>query len=201
MTAEAVAEECPNCGAPLRIEADGTCHWCHAQVWLTAPRPAPDRGIVRAVAREQQMNLCHADSSLPRPAFPLLSGLWMLSFDPVVQDFFDQPGLLETARLMTGAVQAAGERVRDAGPSDDMLPGEKSYTPEDWWAFDLGFDLMAMLVGLPGLAGDHRALARETVKDHDDLWRHHAEHELKKAGDGPAAMRQLRVFVPHRAGK
>jgi hypothetical protein len=27
--AESPTERCPNCGAPIRLDPDGTCHWCH----------------------------------------------------------------------------------------------------------------------------------------------------------------------------
>jgi hypothetical protein len=112
-----------------------------------------------------------------------------------------EPGLRQKIRQVSAAVGAAGVRVRDAG----LLKGSfdenlRVYTPEEIWTFDLAIDVIALLGTLDGLPGGTRASIADTLRllsqsTHTHTWK----KDLKNAGQGPEAFRELRAQVPRRA--
>jgi len=190
---------CANCGAPLELDEAGACRWCHAH--FRTERPA-----VLAFGYDDDDGLVPEDtddcmSSAPF-LFLTLSTLGpLLSTEPVVQQHMRrQPRLLAQIRALSTAVSAAGVRVRDAGLlKDDFDDNLAVYTPEEIATFDLAFDVIAMIGALDGLPSQARAKAASDLRSLDGNARHHAwKHAMKKAGDGPAAFRELRATVPHR---
>lgn len=185
MTDEPTVDVCPNCGAPLELNASGHCHYCGAHVNLPAP-----------VSDADTTELLSDDGlGLPLPAFPLLSGLWMLSKDAAAGRVLGRPGFIEPARRLTGAVKAAGERAADAGLRDIAID-PKAYTPEELWSFHLARDLLAELAAVDGVDRDSARLARQTVADTDDSWGHAFKKAEKKLGAEPESLRDLRAKIP-----
>ena len=45
-TSGTVAGVCTNCGAPLDIDEDGKCRWCHATLRVKPRSPVPTRRVV-----------------------------------------------------------------------------------------------------------------------------------------------------------
>jgi hypothetical protein len=122
----------------------------------------------------------------------------LLSFEIAVQDYVRNEGLYEAIRALNAAVSRAGVRVRDSGLlkssfSDDLTP----YTPEEVWTFNLAVDVVVMLGRLDGLTPSNRASAIQTVQSLDaTVATHRWRKEVKKAGAGPQAFRELRARVP-----
>jgi hypothetical protein len=208
MTETAIVEHCPNCGAPLELDEQGNCHWCHQHVTVMADgeqraldglTPEQVESIAK-VDRHDELNLPDGDVYLPLPAFPLLACFNTSAYDRAVQGFLAAPGRIDSIRALAVAVQTAGQRLQDANVADDdvVQRGEKIYTPDELWTFDLFVDLLAWLESIGGIERDTRTSLRETVSLHDDLWRARSRKPLKKAGDGPEAFRALREAVPHR---
>jgi hypothetical protein len=112
-----------------------------------------------------------------------------------------EPGLRQKIRQVAAAVGAAGVRVRDAGLLKDSFDENlRVYTPEEIWTFDLAIDVIALLGTLDGLPGGTRASIADTLRllsqsTHSHTWK----KDLKNAGQGPAAFRELRAQVPRRA--
>jgi hypothetical protein len=65
------------------------------------------------------------------------------------------------------------------------------------WAFDLSADVLVWLTGLDGVDSDMRGSVRRELGR--SFWTDGFRKPLKKAGDGPANLRQLRALVPRRA--
>jgi hypothetical protein len=193
-----VLDVCPNCGAPLDLDEGGKCRWCRAHVRTKLPWSG-------GVTREHQTGLVPGavdDQSVAPFIYLTLGTLGAgLSRERAVQACLSaEPGLREKIRQLSTEVGAAGVRVRDSG----LLKGGFDenlgvYTPEEIWAFDLAFDVIAMFGALDGLPGGTRASTAESLrlldrKAHGHTWK----KDLKKAGDGPQALRELRARVPHR---
>jgi hypothetical protein len=112
-----------------------------------------------------------------------------------------EPGLRQKIRQVSTAVGAAGVRVRDAGLLKDSFDQNlRVYTPEEIWTFDLAIDVIAMLGTLDGLPGGTRASIVDTLhllsqSAHSHTWK----KDVKNAGQGPEAFRELRAQVPRRA--
>jgi hypothetical protein len=198
-----VAEACPNCGAPLELDAAGACRWCQARI--RAPRAAsPAASILDPVSLVPE----DADDCWTSAPFLALaiSTLTMLSTQPAVAQYLDgEPRLVQQVRGLSTAVSAAGVRVRDAGLLKDSFDGNLAvYTPGEIATFDLAFDVIAMIGALDGLSGQTRAMVASNLQSLDWYAQHHAwKKGLKKAGDAghsqlPAALHELRAQVPHR---
>jgi hypothetical protein len=122
-----------------------------------------------------------------------------LSAEPAVRQYVrNEPGLYPIIRDLGAAVGAAGIRARDGGllknSFDDNL---KLYTPEEIWNFDLAIDVIAVLAAVEGLSKSTLFRATQALRDLDRTARGHTwKKELKRAGEGPAAFRELRARVP-----
>jgi hypothetical protein len=130
-----------------------------------------------------------------------LSSLGLLSAQPEVKEYMNgEPGLLRQIRALSTMVSTAGVRVRDAGLLKDSFDTNlEVYTAEEIWTFDLAFDVIALIGALGGLTGKIRAMTASNVRSLD--WyaeRHTWKKAMKKAGEGPAALREFRAAVPHR---
>jgi hypothetical protein len=189
---------CPNCGAPLELDEDGKCRWCRAHVRTKLPWSSP-------FAHDDKASLVpgNVDDQSVAPFIYLT----LATLGPgVTREHAEQAclsaeaGLREKIRLLSTAVGAAGVRVRDAG----LLKGNFDenlgvHTPEEIWTFDLAFDVIAMLGALDGLAGGTHASIANSLRMLDRNARGRKwKKDLKKAGQGPAALRELRARVPHR---
>ena len=88
----------------------------------------------------------------------------------------------------------------DAGLLKDSFDESlQVYAPEEIWAFDLAFDVIAMLSAIEGLRGGTRASLVDSLRSLDrTAGLHTFKKDLKKAGSGPEALRDLRSRVPHR---
>jgi hypothetical protein len=125
----------------------------------------------------------------------------LLTYEHAVQEHLSgQPGLRQEIRRLSTAVGAAGVRVRDAGLLKDSFDENlRVYTPEEIWTFDLAFDVIAMFGALDSLSGGTRASIADSLRllGHN-MHAHTWKKELKKAGQGPEAFRELRARVPSR---
>jgi hypothetical protein len=189
------ADVCANCGAPLELDINGRCRWCHAHV--TAGRPAQrhfydaDTGLVPDGVDE-----CWGSAPF---IYLAMAGLNMLGTVATVQDYLaERPGVLAVIRELSTAVSAAGVRVRDDGIiANDHDFRHDIYTPEEIWTFDLAFDVIAMLGTLETVDGKTRALVVSDMRELDDeVTSHSWKKQLGKAGDGPAQFREMRAVVP-----
>jgi hypothetical protein len=203
-----VIEHCPNCGAPLDLVA-GSCRWCGQHVTMPAPAPRVDDDGDEDEDEDDVADEIHdrigvgdVDTGLPVPVSWILSTLSWLTYDPAVQAFLERdPDLLELARRHTAAVTAAGERLRDAGVDDDEISRERIgsvYSADEMWTLDLGTDLIAWLAAVDGIDEDMQTGAGSGIWGNDAVWKDEYAKPLKKAGDGPAGLRELRARVPRR---
>jgi hypothetical protein len=129
-----------------------------------------------------------------------MSSLILLGLQPAVRDrMHREPGLLGQVQALSRAVSAAGVRVRDAGLLKDMFDSNlEVYAPEEIWAFDLAFDVIALLGALDGLTREVRANMVSNLQSLDlysqkDAW----QDAMRKAGD-PVAWHELRARIPRR---
>jgi hypothetical protein len=196
-----VVEVCANCGAPLDIDETNACRWCHAKVRF---RPAAASAAIFRTGDDVRLVPEDTDDcSTSAPFLGLaLSSLGLLSVQPPMKEYLHrEPWLLGQVRALSAAVSAAGVRVRDEGLIKDSFDTSLAvYTPEEIWTFDLAFDVIAQLGTLDGLTGQTRAMIASNVRDLN--WysdKHTWKKDLKKAGEGPAAFRELRARTPHRA--
>jgi hypothetical protein len=207
---EPVIERCPNCGAPLDLVA-GSCRWCGEHVTMRAAPPRADADNEDDEEEDEddvadevhdRLGVGGDDTGLPVPTSWILSTLSWLAYDPAVQAFLErQPDLLELVRRHTAAVTAAGERVRDAGLDDDDIGRERIggvYSADEMWTLDLGTDLIAWLAAVDGIDADMQAGAGSGIWGNDIGWKDDYTKPLKKAGDGPVGLRELRAMVPRR---
>ena len=200
-TSGTVAGVCTNCGAPLQLDADGRCRWCHATLRVAPRSPAPTRRVIFFGDDTALVPSGVDDCSTSAPFLYLTIGTFdaVLSSEPVVQEYIGRhAGLHQKIRELTTAVSQAGGRVRDAGLlKDDFDDNLKVYTPEEIWTFDLAIDIIAMYSILDGLPGDSRARLASNLRSLDQSVTEHTwKKELKKAGDGPATFDELRASVP-----
>jgi hypothetical protein len=188
----AVADFCANCGAPLELDINGQCRWCHAHVKASQPQHFYDDDIDLV---PPGVDDCW--SSAPFLSLTL-SALNMLGSRAVIRDYVNaRPGLLASIRELSVAVSTAGVRVRDSGALQNDYDSRLSiYTPEEIWTFDLAFDLIAML-GTLEQDSETRALVASDLRSLDEEVTERAwKKQLGKAGDGPAQFRELRSVVP-----
>jgi hypothetical protein len=213
VTQTPIEQHCPYCGAPLELDEHGNCHWCHEPITIIDSERSdvatgalhdglsPEQvELIAKVERHDQLNLPDGDVFLPLPVFPLLACLNTAAYDPAVQGFLTTPGRVEAVRALATSVQAAGHRLQDANvPEDDVVQrGEKIYTVDELWTFELLADLLVQLENIGGIERDTRTSIRESVSAHDDLWQKRVRKALKKAGDGPEQFQTLREAIPHR---
>ncbi len=208
MNATAEVQYCPNCSAPLELDQEGNCHWCHAHVTLHTTSPpaafdgltAEQQASITNVDQHDELRLPAGSVYLPQPGFLLLSCLNTAAYDPAIRAFLSTPDRIDSVRALAEAVETAGERIQDAGVDEDEVTshGEKVYRPDELWTFDLLTDLLACLEGLEGLERDTKSMLKENVSVHDDMWRKRVRKALKAAGDGPEQFRALRAALPRR---
>jgi hypothetical protein len=202
MKAGPILDVCPNCGAPLELDEDERCRWCHARIQL---EPAASNF---AAFPDDQASLVpdDVDDQAVAPFIYLtLATLGpLLDSESAVQEFArKEPGTHRTIRALSTAVGDAGVRVRDAGLLKDGFDENlKVYTPQEIWTFDLAIDLIAMLGALDGLSRGARAQIVDSLRSLDwSVHSHTWKKELKKAEPGPEAFRELRAKIPRHTPK
>ena len=129
-----------------------------------------------------------------------LATLALLGGDPVVLQYASaEPSAHSAIRELSRAVAGAGVRVRDSGRvRDEFEEHMRLFTADEFWIFDLAIDVIAMLGTLGGLRpGTHALVLRDLRSLDEHVHSHHWKREVHKAGDGPAAFRELRAHVPH----
>jgi hypothetical protein len=193
-----VLEACPNCGAPLELDPASECRWCHARIRTERAAPAFLRFQDEASLVPEDADDCASSAPFLSLA---LSSLGLLSAQPEVKEYMNgEPGLLRQIRALSTMVSAAGVRVRDAGLLKDGFDiNLEVYTAEEIWTFDLAFDVIALIGALDGLTGKIRAMTASNIRSLN--WyaeRHTWKKAMKKAGEGPVALREFRAAVPHR---
>jgi hypothetical protein len=199
MSAGPVVDTCPNCGAPLRVALDGTCHWCHAVIH-TAPPPQQHAGVLPSSSAARLLPAEVDDEGVAPFIALIISSFRLLGTQALIMEVTSRPpGLLPAIRALCTAVGAAGVRVWDAG----LLSGEfddsiKHYTPEEIWLCDLAVDVIAGLGGVEGLPRRIRVLVVENVQCLDDqVTKRTWQQDLKAARDGIPAFAELRATTPH----
>ena len=209
MNTTAEVQYCPNCSAPLELDDNGNCHWCHVHVTLqiTGASVAALDGLtpeqqasITNLDKHNELRLPEGSVYLPLPVFPLLSCLNAAAYDPAIQAFLSTPDRVDSIRALAEAVEAAGQRLQDAGVEEDDVigRGEKIYSPEELWIFELLTDLLARLKSVEGIERDTRSMLIENVSGQDDMWQKRVRKRLKAAGDGPEQFRPLRASLPRR---
>jgi hypothetical protein len=160
---EAQAVTCPNCGAPLTLDAEGRCTHCHMPI-----RTAAD------------------ESSLPALVQVILNAMGALREEPPVQRVLDKDGVTGCAEALTPEVTAAGERVRDAGLIVDGFGTDlKAFQPTEIWTFNLAADLIAVMVEADNLSKIKRGSFRDMLRGIDaSLGSHWARSTLGNAAPG-----------------
>jgi hypothetical protein len=207
MTAEPVVKLCPNCGAPWDLGEGGTCRWCQAFIEVGPQRDRAASHVVSSVSSQTSLVPPEVDdcSSCSPFIYLILSVLGpILSSEPAVQAYVGaQPGLLPQIRALTAAVSEAGVRARDAGALKSDIDNRLSlYTSEQIWTFDLAADVIAVLSVLDAMSASVRATVGGHLRSLDQEVHSHAwKKEVKKAGEGPDAFRDLRAAVPHHKPK
>ncbi len=129
-----------------------------------------------------------------------MTTLDLLGSDPVVRQYISaEPEAHRAIRELSAAVAAAGVRVRDTTKRHDFFDEHiREFTPEEIWIFDLAIDVVAMLGTLGGLNPATRAQILGDLRSLDyHPHSHHWKKEVRRAGDGPEAFRDLRAHVPH----
>jgi hypothetical protein len=193
-----VVEVCANCGAPLELDEADACRWCHARIRMEEAAAPVSHSWDQVSLVPDDADDCGSSSPF---LFLALSSLELLGTQPAVTEHMRrEQRLLRQIQALSGAVSAAGVRVRDAGllkDSFDISLGP--YTPEVIWTFDLAFDVIAWIGALDGLTGQARAMTASNVRSLDEYSHSHTwKKDMKKAGEGPAAFHELRALVPHR---
>ncbi len=144
-------------------------------------------------------HLNYGDATTPF-IYDTISALQRLSDEPAVEQFVEaRPEDLRAIQALARAVTEAGLRVRatHAGAKvyDEHL---RQFTAEEIWEIDLAVDVVAMLVGSGGVSADTRRSVFDRLRRIDEhVHSHHWKAEVRKAGAGPAAFRELRQAIPH----
>ncbi len=187
---------CPNCGAPLDLDPEGRCRWCHVRVSVPASQPfasaTSESGLVPDdLGYEAVAPFIHL----------ALSTLALLEREAAVQQYARaEPAACRAIRELSAAVAGAGVRVRDSGQMRDSFDERlRLFTAGEIWASELYFDVIAMLGGLAGISpGTHARVVDDLKSLDEEAHGLHWKAEVRRAGDGPAEFRELRTHVPHR---
>ena len=206
MNARQVTEACPNCGVPLRLDADGRCRSCHAEQWVSVPSgPPPSRHPNRHRDPADQVPFglvpLHLNYGGGAPFISdIFSALRRLESDHSVQQYLQvNPDAHRSIRALSTAVAKADNRVRDGGQAKLLDERLKLFTPEEIWLLDLAVDVIAMLATNGGVQPGDRDMVLHYLRcigEHAEG--RHWKHEVHRAGDGPAEFRGLRAHVPRR---
>ena len=102
------------------------------------------------------------DAAVARFIYLTVATLGLLSIDPVIQQYVaSAPDAHRAIRELSGAVAAAGVRVRDSGrrQRDEFEEHVRLFTADEIWLVNLAVDVIAMLTGLGSLRPDIHAQA------------------------------------------
>lgn len=100
---------------------------------------------------------------------------------------------------LSGAVAAAGVRVRDTYRNEDVRhSGLRYLTPDQIWMLDLTLDVMTMLASTGTKLHDRGQIAQMLQKLSKEAGDHHWKHAVRKVSTGPAQFREPRAHIPPR---
>lgn len=199
---EPVVDKCPNCGAPMKLNAAGDCVWCHAHVRLEAPVPSDDPDELRRdiAALDNLLEGEPGELMLLQPVSNLLVFLTSTGQQPAVHDFLGQWHLRDRVRPLLAAVRATGERVTAAAMAapDFNEYGDHSalYTAEEWWMIELANDMLVMLASLPGVDEIHSLQTLNQAQQIRSGYGPHFAEANAAVGAGPEAFKSLREEIP-----
>ena len=202
-------QRCPNCGAPLKLDPGGDCHFCHVHVNVAdvdEPDDDDESGDAdpfhedEADALIARLALDDYDPTLPQPVPSILAVLRYAASDGAARRFLEAPSQVVSVRALAQAVRTIGQRVAAAHATNDdaFHRGEKLYTPDEWWTFDLAADFLVALGSFDGIERAVKADLAAKAQFIDKHWAGILRKMLKHVGDGPVALRSLRLAVPRR---
>jgi hypothetical protein len=199
-----VVDNCPNCGAPLKLDTAGNCVWCQAHVRVTAP-PAPqpetfDAGRAIRVLFGNPLEGEADDIMLLQPVSNLLIFLESTGQEAAVQDFLSHWEHKDAVTPLLHAVRASGERVtlsaKSAPGFNEFTDHSALYTPGEWWLIALATDLLALLAGVPGVDPMQAVEAADQARGTHDHYGEHFARSRPPDGDGSGPLSALRHAVP-----
>jgi hypothetical protein len=175
-------DRCPECGAPLHLDENDLCIYCHSHVTIEA----------------------HADMILGRdwnghaaePASSILSVMYHLWSIDIIQKKIIGQSLFPSVRDLLAAVEAAGLAASTKHKHRDRTVYSYHfdvdwYTPQELWLVDLGKDLVYWL------RGDRMDLPGFVPHVERELGSHSFRRAVGQAGPGPEQFRDLRSAIPH----
>ncbi|HWC39577.1 MAG TPA: hypothetical protein VG476_13655 [Acidimicrobiales bacterium] len=174
------ADRCPECGAPLHLDDNDDCIYCHAHVTIAA-----HAGMI--LGRDW-----NGDAS--EPAYSILSVMYDLWEYDVIQEKVIGQSLLPAVKDLPTAVETAGLAANEKRRHPDKAVHSYHfdvdwYSPPEIWLMNLGKDLVYWLTDGTNLPGFAPHLERELGSR---KYRHAVEH----AGSGPEQLQALRSTVP-----
>jgi hypothetical protein len=204
---EVVVDNCPNCGAPLKLDTAGDCIWCHAHVRVA--------GSPVVVARESDaasaMRVLYGnpledepdDIMLLQPVSNLLTFLWTSGQEAAVQDFISHWEHKDAVTPLLHAVRAAGTRATVAAEAkpgfNEFGDNSALYTSDEWWTIALATDTLSLLAGLPGVDPLQAVTTANEVRNVHDTYADCIAKATPPAGDDASALRAMRGSVPSAA--
>lgn len=209
MTSEGpVVDSCPNCGAPLKLDDEGDCVWCHAHVRVRSAadvRSGPiDPEYAARVLFGNVLDDEPGDIELLQPVSNLLIFLSTTGQEAAVQDFLSHWEHKDAVGPLLAAVRAAGTRVtlsaKAARGFDELADHGSLCTPEEWWTIALATDLLALLAGQPGVDPMQSVDSTNQSKDIRDTYRKHFARAVPPQGDEAGLLLALREAVPGPGG-
>jgi hypothetical protein len=172
---------CPGCGAPLHLDDNDQCIYCHAHVTVE---------VHAALILGRDWN-----GDAAEPAFSILDVMYDLwSIDTIQKKVIGQ-SLSPLVRDLLVAVEAAGLAAGEKRKHPDKAVHSYNfdvdwYSPQEMWLVDLGKDLVYWLTDGTNLPGFAPHLERE-------LGSHPYRRAVERAGSGPEQFRDLRSAIPH----
>jgi hypothetical protein len=191
----AIADVCPNCGSPLKLEPDGTCHFCHSPVHVAGA--APGFPQVRPTAGPDLHDSNTRGMLMPMDA--CITVLGSLSREPGMVAFCSQPGVLVGMQQMVDGLFAAAARIAQLPDrkdrNGDLNP--KVVTEEELWLISLCLDTGKQIAAEPGTEEFIPNFASDTDRYFRDRFGEHRIRKAHKQVTPPTPeLEQLRALVP-----
>ena len=179
MTATDV-DKCPECGAPLQLDENDLCVFCHSHVTIAA-----HAGMI--LGRDW-------NGDVAEPAWSVLDVMYDLWSVDIIKKRVIGQSLFPSVRALLAAVEAAGLAASQKRKHPDKAVHSYSfdvdwYSPQEFWLVNLAKDLVCWLTDGTNLPGFAPHLERE-------LGGHHYRRALEQAGPGPEQFRYLRSVIP-----
>jgi hypothetical protein len=174
-------DRCPECGAPLHLDDNDLCIYCHSHVSVAAH-------AAMILGRDW-------DGNAAEPAWSVLSVMYDLWSIGIIQKKVIGQSLFPSVRDLLAAVEAAGLAANGKRKHPDRAVHSYNfdvdwYSPQEVWLLDLGKDLVYWLTDGTNLPGFAPHLERE-------LGSHSYRRAVERAVSGPEQFRELRSAIPH----